>query len=241
MSYLSSSDLEGSSSGLGCGGNCGCAPCRSGISGLDEWYVRESANRLSASEFNGFGDSTELWKRVKPERVHQVVQTIYRLPEGTTPVKPRDRSHELKIVSKLRAKGFSPDEIEAGLLLTRKELGLPAPVPIVNPILLSPNRDRSPRMGPAEYSKKEYDLALAKHIDHLYARAQMGDNGAADQLLRAIERLLTDRQLMQDVGRHLREMRSPAAIILRVPPKHAAPTPSPKLRWRLPPRIPVRR
>lgn len=238
MSYLSTSDLESSSGGLDCGGNCGCAPCKS-RNGLGEWYVRDGARGLSASEFNGFGESKTLWQRVKPERVRQVVQTIYRLPEGTSPVKPREYSHELKIVSKLRAKGFSPDEIEAGLVLTRKELGLPGPLPIVNPILVGPNR--SPRIGPAEYSKKEYDRALAKHLDHLYARAQMGDDGAATQLMQAINRLLNDRRRMQEVGRQLREMRSPAAIVLRVPPEPAAPTPSPARNWRLPPRITVRR
>jgi hypothetical protein len=241
MSYISSSDSEGSLSGFGCGGNCGCAPCKSGINGLDEWYMRDIPNQVSGSEIEGFGDPTPLWKRVEPERVRQVVQAIYRLPEGTSPVKPRDYSYEQLIVKKLRDQGFSADEIEAGLVLTREELGLPGNTLQVNPNLLNPNRDRSPRIGPAEYSQKEYDRALAKHLDELYARAQMGDDGAAEQLMKAINRLLNDRRRMQDVGRQLREMRSPAAITLRVPPEPAAPTPSPPRRWWVPPRVPVRR
>ena len=86
-------------------------------------------------------------------------------------------------MKKLRSQGFSEDEIEAGLVLTRDELGLPRRNTLqVNPNLVNFNRNRSPTIGPAEYSQKDYDRAHAKHLDQLYARAQMGDDGAADSI-----------------------------------------------------------
>ena len=184
------------------------------------------------------GEPDPLWQRVKLERVGEVVRAIYRLPEGTSAVGPRPFSHEQRIVEKLRRQGFSPDEIEAGLRLTRKELGLREPL---SPADIRVSRgDNAPRMGPAEYSKREYDLAEAKHIDQLHRRASMGDEGAADDLARAIRRLLSDRERMARIRYELTQLRSPAAIMLRVPPQRPAPTPDPPMRWRIPPR-PVRR
>ena len=40
MSYLSA-DNPGLENSLGCGPECKCGPCRSGISGLNEWYEKE--------------------------------------------------------------------------------------------------------------------------------------------------------------------------------------------------------
>ena len=104
-----------------------------------------------------FGEPDPLWQRVKLERVGQVVRAIYRLPEGTSAVGPRPFSHEQRIVEKLRRQGFSADEIEAGLRLTRKELGLREPLSPAK-IRITPG-DNAPRIGPAEHSQREYDRA----------------------------------------------------------------------------------
>lgn len=186
-----------------------------------------------------FGEPDPLWQRVKLERVGQVVRAIYRLPEGTSAVGQRPFSHEQRIVEKLRRQGFSADEIEAGLRLTRKELGLREPLSPAK-IRIAPG-DNAPRIGPAEHSQREYDRAYAKHIDQLHRRASMGDGGAADDLAKAIDRLLSDRARMKRVGYELTQLRSPAAIVLRVPPQPPAPTPDPPMRWRLTPRPVPRR
>jgi hypothetical protein len=186
-----------------------------------------------------FGEPDPLWQRVKLERVGQVVRAIYRLPEGTSAVGPRPFSHEQRIVEKLRRQGFSRDEIEAGLRLTRKELGLRETLSPANIRVSRP--DNAPRMGPAEHSPRAYERAEAKHIDQLHRRASMGDQGAADDLAKAINRLLSDRARMARISYELTQLRSPAAIMLRVPPEPPAPTPSPPLRWRLPPRLVPRR
>jgi hypothetical protein len=42
MSYLSNVDYGSSEAELGCGPDCKCGPCKSGLSGLDEWYAKEA-------------------------------------------------------------------------------------------------------------------------------------------------------------------------------------------------------
>jgi hypothetical protein len=190
-------------------------------------YINEAGRTFGEADLSG---------PLTKERVEQVVRAIYRLPEGTSAVGMRDYSYELRIVKKLERQGFSRDEIEAGLTLTRKELGLPGP-----PKFDVAPRDRAPRMGPAEYPQKEYDRATARNIDRLYARAQMGDEGAADELGRVMGAILRDLRRMEAIRRELTELRSPAAIVLRVPPEPPAPTPDPPKRWRLPPRPMPRR
>jgi hypothetical protein len=170
------------------------------------------------------------------ERVEQVVNAIYRLPEGTSAKGMRDYSYERRIVEKLRRQGFSETEIKAGLLLTRKELGLPDP-PRVD---LTP-RSGHPRIGPPLYSKEQYDRWYAEHLDRLYRRAAMGDVNAAKSLSDALEQILNDRARLATIRRELTELRSPAAIMLRVRPEPPAPTPSPPRRWWLPPRPMIRR
>lgn len=41
MSYFSNTDDQSLGSPLGCGSTCNCGPCKSGVSGLDEWYEKE--------------------------------------------------------------------------------------------------------------------------------------------------------------------------------------------------------
>jgi hypothetical protein len=38
MSYVSNTENRSTVDGLGCGPQCSCGPCKSGMSGLDEWY-----------------------------------------------------------------------------------------------------------------------------------------------------------------------------------------------------------
>lgn len=96
-----------------------------------------------------------------------------------------------------------------------------------------------PTIGPAR-PQSEYDRAEARELDRLYTRAQDGDSNAADQLARGVNRLFADRNRLERVSRNLREMRSPAAIILVVPPE-PAPTLDPRLRLRVPQRPAPRR
>ena len=44
MSYFSHAEDQSLGSGLGCGKECNCGPCKSGMSGLDEWYEKEEAD-----------------------------------------------------------------------------------------------------------------------------------------------------------------------------------------------------
>ena len=41
MSYFSNTEDPLSRQGLGCGPQCNCGPCKSGLNGLDEWYEKE--------------------------------------------------------------------------------------------------------------------------------------------------------------------------------------------------------
>lgn len=56
MSYLLASNSETSLSGFGCGGNCGCAPCRAGGQ-LSEWYVPEPRTQTRLS---GLGEPDDV-------------------------------------------------------------------------------------------------------------------------------------------------------------------------------------
>jgi hypothetical protein len=53
MSYFSNTENRSSLEGLGCGPQCSCAPCRSGVSGLDEWYQRDQSHRPVAQSSAG--------------------------------------------------------------------------------------------------------------------------------------------------------------------------------------------
>jgi hypothetical protein len=44
MSYISNIEEGSFEGGLGCGPACKCGPCKSGMSGLDEWYEKETAD-----------------------------------------------------------------------------------------------------------------------------------------------------------------------------------------------------
>ena len=45
MAYLSNSEYGSSDESLGCGSECKCGPCSSGLRGLGEWYVKETDSR----------------------------------------------------------------------------------------------------------------------------------------------------------------------------------------------------
>jgi hypothetical protein len=95
-------------------------------------------------------------------------------------------------------------------------------------------------MGPQVFSPQAYARETAKQLDQLYRRAQAGDAAALAALQSAIDKLLGDRAQMQAVGRELRELRSPAALILRVPKEPPVRGPDPPRRWSIPPRTPPR-
>lgn len=44
MSYFSNTEDQSLGSSFGCGQECKCGPCKSGMSGLDEWYEKEQAD-----------------------------------------------------------------------------------------------------------------------------------------------------------------------------------------------------
>ena len=44
MSYFSNTEDQSLGSSFGCGSECNCGPCKSGMSGLDEWYEKEEAD-----------------------------------------------------------------------------------------------------------------------------------------------------------------------------------------------------
>src|SRR6185503_16669555 len=48
MSYLSNIEYGPSEAALGCGPECSCGPCKAGLHGLDEWYVKEPERRPEA-------------------------------------------------------------------------------------------------------------------------------------------------------------------------------------------------
>jgi len=49
MSYFSLAEDQSFASFLGCGKDCGCGPCRSGLSGLAEWYEKEEPDEQPTS------------------------------------------------------------------------------------------------------------------------------------------------------------------------------------------------
>ena len=54
MSYISNSPVTLNNDGLGCGPGCDCGPCKSGVSGVDEWYVRDDRS-ATAKDLSGYG------------------------------------------------------------------------------------------------------------------------------------------------------------------------------------------
>jgi hypothetical protein len=47
MSYFSNTEDQSLGASFGCGSECNCGPCKSGMSGLDEWYEKEEADEPS--------------------------------------------------------------------------------------------------------------------------------------------------------------------------------------------------
>jgi len=47
MSYFSNPEDQSLGDGLGCGQGCSCGPCKSGVSGLDEWYEKEETSEVA--------------------------------------------------------------------------------------------------------------------------------------------------------------------------------------------------
>jgi hypothetical protein len=101
-------------------------------------------------------------------------------------------------------------------------------------------RSDAPVMQPPAYPQQAYARETAKYLDQLYRRSQAGDRSATDALQGALDKLFRDRAHMEAVGRELRELRSPAALILRVPKEPRVPEPDPPRRWSIPPRTPPR-
>jgi hypothetical protein len=194
-----------------------------------------SSSGAAASAMDGFGQPLPQTS-ISKYRLEEVVRAIRGLPEGRVCVTPeRAPEHERRIVEKLRKQGFRDWEIEAGLNLVRNDLGLPAR-PSPQPIGIRPPQTRMDPAGP----QRQYDRAMAENLDRLYRRAAAGDHGAARALEDALEQILNDRARLAAIRQLLTELRSPAAIVLRVPPEPPAPTPDPRVRWWLPPR-PARR
>ena len=48
MSYFSNTENRSTVEGLGCGPQCSCGPCKSGMSGIDEWYERDESTEAKA-------------------------------------------------------------------------------------------------------------------------------------------------------------------------------------------------
>ena len=48
MSYFTNVEDRSSIDGLGCGSECSCGPCKSGMSGLNEWYEQEEEEEAKA-------------------------------------------------------------------------------------------------------------------------------------------------------------------------------------------------
>jgi hypothetical protein len=83
----------------------------------------------AASALEGFGQAPPRWEQSPRElrESHPVVRAIRSLPEGRTcPTPEHAPEHERRIVEKLRQQGFREWDIEAGLNLVRRDIGLPA-------------------------------------------------------------------------------------------------------------------
>jgi len=83
----------------------------------------------SAPSVGGFGEAIPSFDLFPPAREGDpVVLAIRRLPEAKTcPAPAYARQFEQRIVEKLKKQGFSYFDIQAGLKLLWRELGLPAP------------------------------------------------------------------------------------------------------------------
>jgi len=98
MSYISG--YEGSvESGFGCGPACKCGPCRSVVSGFDEWYEKEEADeppRVSARGNLSPKQSLHGFAEPRGPLPQPVIPGPPAVPMPTNPVAPKPWCSELK-------------------------------------------------------------------------------------------------------------------------------------------------
>jgi len=89
MSYLSNIEYGSSEAALGCGPECSCGPCKAGLHGLDEWYVKEPERRPEPQASPPASDAQPLsgWERTGPAGYRGQYR---RPPVGPTPAIPPD-------------------------------------------------------------------------------------------------------------------------------------------------------
>lgn len=122
MSYISNIEEGSFEGGLGCGPACKCGPCKSGMSGFDEWYEKEEEDDRP---------------KVTPRRVSSPNQPLHGLAQmPTNPVVPKPWCPELNKIQSSTCFPYALQEI----VVSRTAAGHLTPdVVLVQPPVLVPN------------------------------------------------------------------------------------------------------
>jgi Beta-lactamase enzyme family len=67
MSYFSNAEDQSLGGWLGCGPSCSCGPCKSGMSGLDEWYEKEKADEAPKAQPANVASTSQSAPGPKPQ------------------------------------------------------------------------------------------------------------------------------------------------------------------------------